>query len=80
MKAAIIENDKVVNAIILPDEWPDVKNAWQPAAHQTVVLDEEPRIGDGWDDAKKVFKTYIKDENFQRVDVERKPKPKKLEK
>ena len=57
-KASIVKNNKVINRIVLPDDWEGKEGEWQPPEGTEVVFDEEAKMGyekiDGeWADPQK---------------------------
>ena len=52
MRAAIIENGKVVNTIVLPDGWPNVPNPWPAPEGCEVVESAAAGIGETYDGSR----------------------------
>lgn len=43
-KASIIKNNKVINRIVLPDDWKNKKGYWQPSNGEEVIFDDNAKM------------------------------------
>jgi hypothetical protein len=60
MRASIIKNGIVINVIELPENWPNVKDAFVAPEGTEIVATEKANIGEGYDRKAKPDKRFFK--------------------